>query len=288
VLRLLGEGVKAIEAEGRAEVSIGGRPFVLGKAFVDDVRMQTLKARVAHLGRALLIMHAPLDAVVGIENATEIFLAAKHPKSFVSLDTADHLITKASDAEYAAAVIAAWASRYVGSCAHAPENDTDGAVRIEETGAGKFQVQISAHGSRIFADEPIDVGGLGSGFSPYELVSAGLGACTAMTVRLYASGKGWPLERVRGTVRHEKVAGQKPADIFHRAIAFDGGLDAGQRTRLYEIAEKCPVHRTLEGGARIETSVLGAADPAPDGAAERGAADEHFRDMDETCREAGA
>jgi uncharacterized OsmC-like protein/esterase/lipase len=287
VLGLLGDRVKTIEAEGRAEVNIGGRPFVLGKAFVDDVRMQALKERIGHLGRALMIMHSPLDAIVGIDNASAIFLAARHPKSFVSLDTADHLLTKPADADYAAGVIAAWVSRYVESTPVLATSD-DGAVRVEETGAGAFQVEVSVRGSRFFADEPIDVGGLGSGATPYELVAAGLGACTAMTTRLYAARKGWPLERVRVALRHEKLAGQTPLDTFHRAIAFDGPLDAEQRARLYEIADKCPVHRTLEAGARVESSKLGSGeDPPSDPATATVSADEHFRDMDAACQAEG-
>ncbi|HXQ11701.1 MAG TPA: bifunctional alpha/beta hydrolase/OsmC family protein [Caulobacteraceae bacterium] len=287
VLRLLGDRVKTIEAEGRAEVSIGGRPFMLGKAFVDDVRMQALGQRIGHLGRALLIMHSPLDAIVGIDNASAIFLAARHPKSFVSLDTADHLLTKPADADYAAAVIAAWAARYVGSAPDAAAASADDAVKIEETGAGAFQVEVSVRGSGFLADEPVDVGGLGSGPTPYELVAAGLGACTAMTTRLYAGRKDWPLQRVRVAVRHEKLAGQTPPDTFHRAIGFDGPLDAEQRARLYEIADKCPVHRTLEAGARVETTELGppGQDPPTDPAAS--AAETHFRDMEATCQSEG-
>ncbi len=282
VLGLLGvEGVKAIETAGRATVDIGGRPFEIGKAFVDDVRVQTLRDRLAHLGRALLIMHSPLDAIVAVDNASAIFLAARHPKSFVSLDTADHLLTKAADADYAAEVISAWASRYLQSAAEAPQPIDDGAVHVEETGAGVFQVEVSVHGARFFADEPVDVGGLGSGPSPYELVAAGLGACTAMTTRLYAQRKGWPLERVRVSVRHEKAVGETPPDRFYRSIAFDGTLDGEQRAKLYEIADKCPVHRTLEAGARVVTEAAPAADRS-------NSADEHFRDMDAECRADGA
>ena len=283
VLRLLGEGVAAIEADGQAEVHIGGRPFTLNKAFIDDVRMQSLAARIPHLGRALLVLHSPIDQIVGIENATAIFLPARHPKSFVSLDKADHLLTTAADSDYAAEVIAAWASRYIGMAADALAETADGGVMVEETGAGKFQVQVAAHGTRFFADEPVDVGGLGSGPSPYELVAAGLGACTCMTVRLYADRKGWPLERIRATVRHEKIDGQTPPDTFQRLIAFDGPLDAEQRAKLYEIADKCPVHRTLEGGARVITAELGSAAAPADPAVASAAADEHFRVMEAEC-----
>lgn len=288
VLKQLGDGVSRIEADGSAEVNIGGRPFTVGRDFVDDARLQDLPERVARLRRALLIMHSPVDAMVGIDNASKIFLAARHPKSFISLDAADHLLTGAGDADYAATVIAAWAGKYLPLAADAPAEAPDGAVLVEETGAGKFQVQVSAHGWRFVADEPADVGGLGSGPSPYELVSAGLGACTSMTLRLYAERKGWPLQRTRVAVRHDKIAGQVPPDTFARQIALEGPLDAEQTARLLEIADKCPVHRTLEGGSRVTTAPFPEPPPAPDEAATVAEADEHFQDMDEACRKAGA
>ena len=288
VLKLLGDDLSRIEAEGAAEVKIGGRPFTIRRDFVEDARMHDLPERVAHLHRALLVLHSPVDAVVGIENASKIFLAARHPKSFVSLDAADHLLTRSEDADYAAAVIAAWAGKYLPMAADTPAETPDGSVLVEETGAGKFQVQIATHGARFFADEPEDVGGLGSGPSPYELVSAGLGACTSMTLRLYAERKGWPLQRTRVAVRHDKIAGQTPPDTFARQIGVEGPLDADQVARLFEIADKCPVHRTLEGGARITTAPFPVPPPAPDGKAVKATADEHFRDMDLECRKAGA
>ena len=283
VLRLLGGGVDAIEAAGSAQVTIGGRSFTLDKAFVDDARMQVLTDRIASLRRALLVLHSPTDAVVGIENASEIFLAAKHPKSFVSLDGADHLLTKGADADYAAEVIAAWAGRYLPMAPDAAAQAAGGAVTVEETGAGRFQVQVSVRGTRFFADEPADVGGLGTGPSPYELVAAGLGACTSMTLRLYAERKGWPLRRVRVAVAHDKIAGQSPPDSFHRQIALEGPLDDADRARLFEIADMCPVHRTLEAGAKVATTALPPPTPAADPEPE-----EHFRDMDDACREADA
>ena len=288
VLKLLGDGVTQIEAAGSAEVRIGGRPFTLDRAFVEDARMHDLPERIAHLRRALLVLHAPTDAVVGIENASEIFLAAKHPKSFVSLDGADHRLTRGADADYAAQVIAAWASRYLPTAAMASPEAPDGAVMVEETGAGKFQVQVSVQGSRFVADEPVDVGGLGSGPSPYELVAAGLGACTSMTLRLYADRKGWPLRRTRVAVKHDKIAGQTPPDVFDRKIAIEGPLDAEQTAKLMEIADKCPVHRTLEGGSKVVTSPLPQPPPTAETAAVAAETDQHFRDMDETCHKAGA
>ncbi|HXQ15111.1 MAG TPA: alpha/beta fold hydrolase [Caulobacteraceae bacterium] len=288
VLKLLGDGLSKIEAEGAAEVKIGGRPFTIRRDFVNDARMHDLPERVAHLHRALLVLHSPVDAVVGIDNASKIFLAARHPKSFISLDAADHLLTRGEDADYAATVIAAWASRYLPMAADVPAETPDGAVLVEETGAGKFQVQVSVHGTRFFADEPEDVGGLGSGPSPYELVSAGLGACTSMTLRLYAERKGWPLRRTRVAVRHDKIAGQVPPDTFARQIALEGPLDAEQTARLLEIADKCPVHRTLEGGARVTTAPFPQPPPATDAKAVETEAVEHFKDMDAECREADA
>ncbi len=290
VLKQFGADLATIERDGAAEVRIGGRPFTVRRDFVEDARIHDLKGRIAALHRALLVLHSPIDAVVGIENATDIFLAARHPKSFVSLDAADHLLTRNADADYAADVIAAWASRYVGGAAAqpptgAPTEAPAAGVLVEETGAGKFQVQASVRGAHFLADEPADVGGLGSGPSPYELVAAGLGACTLMTARLYAERKGWPLRRTRVLVSHDKIAGQTPPDVFKRSIDFDGPLDAEQVARLFEIADKCPVHHTLEAGARIETGPLAPDPPSP--AAVRAEADEHFHEMDETCREAG-
>ncbi len=281
VLLLLGESLKTIEAEGRAQVNIGERSFILDRKFVDDVRMQSLTERIPHLGRALLVMHSPVDQTVGIENASSIFLGARHSKSFVSLDHADHLLTKPADADYAAEVICAWSSRYVGMAADTPDEAADGAVMVEDTGAGAYQVQVAVHGARFFSDEPVDVGGLGSGPSPYELLAAGLGACTCMTIRLYAARKGWPLERARAHVRHEKNAGETPPDTFTRLIELDGPLDAEQRAKLFEIADRCPVHRTLEGGSRIVTGELAPAPPNP--AAVEAAADEHFHHMKAEC-----
>jgi putative redox protein len=283
VLRLLGDGVARIEADGEAEISIGARPFRLTRAFVEDVRAQTPAEKIAHLRRALLVLHSPVDDTVSVDEAAAIFTAARHPKSFVSLDRADHLLTDPDDAEYAARMIASWSSRYLGAAADVPIARPDAAVTVEETGAGKFQVQVTAGTTRFYADEPLADGGLGSGPTPYELLAAGLGACTAMTTRMYADFKGLPLERVRVAVRHEKREDQTPKDLFHREIAFDGPLEPAQVAKLFEIAGKCPVHRTLEGGARVETGPL--APPAPLPPEVVGGEDEHFHDMEAACQE---
>lgn len=282
VAHLFAGDVDAIARDGQAEVRIGGRPFTVSRRLVDGLRNQDQGARIARLGRALLILHSPVDRIVGIDNAGEIFTAAKHPKSFVSLDDADHLLTRTRDADYVARVVAGWSSRYVGAASGAIPPD-DGAVRAVETGAGRFQVEITAGGARLHADEPVAVGGLGSGPTPYQLVSAGLAACTAMTLRLYSMRKDVPLKRACVAVRHGKQAGAVPADVFMRELTLEGPLDDAQRARLLEIADKCPVHRTLEGGARVETSLAVSHDKpvAPT------SGDDHYHDMDAACGEAG-
>jgi putative redox protein len=249
--------VARIAAEGEAEVEISGRPFVIRRSFLDDLERHDIEACVASLGRPLLLLHAPLDRVVGIEHASRLFLAARHPKSFFSLDQADHLLTKADDANYAAGMIAAWASRYLPpQVAELPQIEEADGVSASETRAGKFQVAIRCGAHELIADEPVSVGGLDSGLSPYELVAAGLAACTVMTMRLYADRKGLPLERAHAAVRHDKVPGMAPPDRFTRTIALDGPLDDAQREKLVEIADRCPVDLTLVRGADVQTRLV--------------------------------
>ena len=263
--RLFQDALPALEAHGEAEVAIAGRSFKVGRELVTDLAGQDQARRIKELGRALLVLHAPGDEVVGIENASQIFAAARHPKSFVSLDTADHLLSRREDAAYAARILAAWASRYiVPAAATAPIGD-EGVVMVEETGRGRFQQRITAGHNSLIADEPVSFGGLGTGFGPYDLLLAAVGACSAMTVRLYAERKGWPLERVRVRLRHTKIhasdcadcetRGDARIDEIDKQLAFDGPLDSEQRARLVEIAGRCPVHRTLESEIKIRTTV---------------------------------
>ena len=238
----------------RVPVEIAGRGFELGADFVRDICGQNQRARIHRLGRALLVLHSPVDEVVSIDNASGIFLAARHPKSFVSLDQANHLLTREADSDYAASVVAAWASRYLDLAAELAEPPAQG-VRVEETRAGKFQVRVFTPSTTFLADEPVSVGGLDSGPTPYDLLSAGLGACTAMTCRLYADGKKWSLERVVVEVGHMAKTASEP-DRFVRKIAFQGNLDEAQHVRLLEIADRCPVHRTLTEGAVVDTERL--------------------------------
>ncbi|WNJ98451.1 bifunctional alpha/beta hydrolase/OsmC family protein [Thalassospiraceae bacterium LMO-JJ14] len=254
-----GDDIKKIDAEGEADVTLVGRPFRIKKQFLDDIRAQKLKDIVARLGRALLIFHSPVDNIVGIENAQEIYIAAKHPKSFVSLDNADHLLSKRTDAVYCANVIAAWAERYIEADVEADsEVDVpavaDGVV-VQETGQGKFANIISVGGRHLLhADEPLSVGGNDSGPSPYDYLMAALGSCKAMTMRMYAERKGWPLKQARVTLRHDKIHAEDCAtcdtekgmvDRIDAEIALSGDLSAEQRQKIFEIAERCPVHQTL-------------------------------------------
>ncbi|WP_208349198.1 alpha/beta fold hydrolase [Pseudaestuariivita rosea] len=258
------DALPEIAVKGVAEVQLGGRPFKIGKTFLDDIAQGELTPAITHLKAALLIMHAPLDDTVSINNATEIFLAAKHPKSFVTLDDADHLITRASDAEYAAEVIAAWASRYLDLAPPAPPPGApEGVVRVTEVDPDGFlqDIQSGPH-HHAQADEPLSYGGTNKAMSPYGYLASGLGACTSMTIRMYARRKGWPLIGVRVDVTHDKVHAQDAEtatetriDSFTREILLEGPLSNDQRTRLLEIADKCPVHKTLERGAVIVTKL---------------------------------
>ncbi|WP_422031398.1 alpha/beta fold hydrolase [Roseovarius sp.] len=256
-----GGELEKIEAEGAAEVHLGGRPVRIGKRFVEDVRAEKLEGEIAHLKRALLVLHAPRDAVVGIGNASDIFLAAKHPKSFVTLGDADHLVTNPEDAEYAAEVIAAWAARYLDLKAPCPPPGApEGVVRVTEADPDGFLQDVNAGPKHhLLADEPEAYGGTDKGLTPYGFLSAGLGACTSMTIRMYARRKGWPLEGVSVDVCHDKVhaqdasqPGAKP-DRFRRVIRLEGELSEEQRQKLLEIADKCPVHRTLERSSEVVT-----------------------------------
>ncbi len=255
--------IPEIETAGKAEVTLGGRKLSIGKQFLDDVREEVLSNSIAKMKAALLVMHAPKDETVSIDNAAEIFVAAKHPKSFVTLDEADHLITRAEDAEYAAEVIATWAARYLGLKAEAPRADTpEGIVRVSESDAGGFLQDIQSGAHHLLADEPLAVGGTNRGLTPYGLVSAGLGACTSMTIRMYARRKEWPLTHVSVDVSHAKqhaadAADGEKVDTFRRSVRLEGDLSEDQRARLLEIADKCPVHRTLEANAHIETELVG-------------------------------
>jgi putative redox protein len=267
VIHNFGAKIEEIRAAGEAQVSLAGWSFTIRRAFLDDVSAARLMPAIAGLKRALLVLHGPRDQTVGIENAGEIFLAAKHPKSFVTLDDADHLLSRAEDAEYAAEVIAAWARRYLDlKDDPARPGAPEGIVRVSEADPAGFLQDVAVGPKHhLLADEPAASGGTDAGPGPYQLLSAGLGACTSMTVRMYARRKGWPLEHVAVDISHDKLHAQDCADcpdktakidVFQRVIRLDGPLDADQRARLLAIADRCPVHRTLEGTIRVETVLV--------------------------------
>lgn len=266
VIHNFGQDLTSIKSEGQAEVLLGGRKFTIKQQFLDDISQVTLKEKIGSLKKALLILHAPLDETVEIDNAADIFQMAKHPKSFITLDDADHLLTKAKDAEYASDLIAAWAQRYINvdllpKLMNAPE----GVVRVSEADPTNFVQDISAAGHHLVADEPESYGGSFLGPTPYQLVSAGLGACTSMTIRMYARRKNIPLEHVQVDILHNKIHAQDcdtceksngKVDQFERKITLSGAISDDDRKRLLAIADKCPVHRSLEGEINIITALV--------------------------------
>jgi putative redox protein len=265
VTNLFKDQIENIRTQGKVEVALAGRPFTITRQFLDDIHEHGLMARVTMLRKALLVMHSPTDDTVAIDNATRIFTQAKHPKSFVSLADADHLLSNRRDTTYVADVIAAWASRYVEAAvpAQAPSpGEEPRHVTVRETRNGKLQNMVTVGPHQMLADEPVAVGGADSGPGPYDLLLAALGACKSMTMRLYADRKSFPLERATVTLRHSKIHAEDCAecetkqgmlDQIDVGIGLEGPLDAEQRQKIIEIADKCPVHRTLTSEIRIVT-----------------------------------
>jgi putative redox protein len=264
VTGLFGGKLAELGTQDEIEVTLAGRPFHIRRALLDDIAEQNLAPRIGALHKALLVFHSPTDDIVGIDNASKIFTTAKHPKSFISLADADHLLSRRSDDAYVANVIAAWADRYLDMAADdQPAADTaPGTVLVRETRRGLFQQEIISGPHRLLADEPVKAGGLDSGLGPYDLLLAALGACTSMTIRLYADRKQIPLLRTQVRLAHQKIHAVDCAecetkegmvDHIDRIIALEGDLDAEQRKRLIEIADKCPVHRTLTSEINIRT-----------------------------------
>lgn len=255
-----------IEASGEATVKIGGRSFRVRKQLLDDLRAGNLEQDLREMRRPLLVFHSPLDQTVGIENAAQIFQAARHPKSFVTLDRADHLLTDERDSRYVGTVLTAWASRYL---PHPEPARTEEELIAENrvvtrTGPGGFRTEIMVRGHGSIADEPVAVGGTDAGPTPYDLLLSALGACTGMTLRMYADRKQWPLEQVTVRLRHEKIHAvdevhcedqEARIDRIQREVEVTGELSPEQRARLIEIADRCPVHGTLSAGVHVETRV---------------------------------
>ena len=263
---LFAESHDEIERKGEATVTIGERPFRVRKQLLDSLRATRHEEALRDLDRALLIFHSPVDQTVGIENAARIYTAARHPESFISLDQADHLLTDERDSCYVGRMIAAWVERYL----PAPSPPTlaelhEGFRVVTRTGSEGFRTEIMADHHGLVADEPVAIGGADTGPTPYDLLMAGLGACTGMTLQMYARRKKWPLESATVHLRHNRIHAEDcesceeqddaRMDRIQRVVEITGALDEAQRARLLEIADRCPVHRTLEAGVRIETTL---------------------------------
>jgi uncharacterized OsmC-like protein/esterase/lipase len=264
VQHLFQNSIEEINQSGQALVSIGGRPFTIKKEFLEDLSAMTLPKVVKNMRKAILILHSPQDTTVGIDNANELYLAAHHPKSFISLDGADHLLNREADSLYAGEVIASWAKRYL------PDEEKPSLSSLHQVVAllqkeDTFTTSIKAGRHSLTADEPKKVGGNNFGPSPYELLASGLAACTAMTIRMYANHKQWPLEDVEVHVsykkdhaedsQHQEDKGAK-IDIFEREIKLSGDLDRSQQERMLAIANKCPVHKTLHSEVLVRSRLM--------------------------------
>lgn len=266
VSHLFEEHRDEIEQAGMAEVKLAGRKFTIQRQFLEDLNAHAMADKIGSLRRALIVFHAPLDNVVGIDNAAHIFEAAKHPKSFVSLDDADHLLTRRPDSQYVAEVLSAWAGRYLpDETPDAIDEPSDQRVVVSEAGGGKFTNRVAVGRHELLADEPVGVGGDDLGPGPYDYLLAGLGACTSMTLRMYAQRKGIPLEHVKVSLEHSRIHAKDCEDCetkegridrIDKTIELLGELDDAQRTRLMEIADRCPVHRTLQSEIIIHSTNL--------------------------------
>lgn len=266
VARLFGASLEEIESRGQTEVNLGGRRFTIHKSFLEDLKTHCGAKQIGNLRKALVLFHSPQDRVVGIDNARLIYEAARHPKSFVSLDGADHLLGRRSDARYVAEVLAAWASRYLPERPEAelPEDTPEGEVVVEGKTTGFLQ-RIRARNLTFSADEPLSKNGTNLGPNPYELLLAGLGACTSMTLKMYSERKQWPLEAVRVTLGHRRIHAEDCGDcekqegridVIDEKIELHGELSEEQRQRLFEISSRCPVHRTLLNQIKIRSELV--------------------------------
>lgn len=264
VRHMLAGAEETLTEEGIADVQLGGRPFRIRKQFVDDLAEHDLPTAVASLRKAILIMHSPLDDIVEIDNASELFIAAKHPKSFVSLDKADHLLSRSGDSRYVGEILAAWATRYLPEREERDELRAKSGEVVARTVANGFATEVAAGEHRLLADEPKAVGGTDLGPTPYDLLAAALATCTSMTLRMYAEHKKLDFDAATVRVSHGRVHADDCADCeqqdgmiheFRRQLVLEGGLSEAQRQRMVEIADRCPVHKTLHHEIRVRTQL---------------------------------
>ena len=265
VTRALGSAAASIQKRGQADVTLAGRTFTLKKQFLDDLDFVNMAETLKNLDRALLVLHSPIDETVGIENAAQIFQAARHPKSFISLDTADHLLTNSEDSLYAGSVIAAWARKYVSAAIEEkPKTEKDENQVITRIGKSGYVTEIMAAGHGLVGDEPVSMGGTDKGPAPFDFLMAGLGTCKAMTLRMYSDRKQWPLEGVTVKLNHKKIDAadcetcqtkEGQLDQFDCEIDLSGELDDQQKQRLLQIADRCPVHRTLHSEIVVKSKL---------------------------------
>jgi uncharacterized OsmC-like protein/alpha-beta hydrolase superfamily lysophospholipase len=260
VKHLFQDSVATINAKGKAKVNIGGRAFTIKKEFIDDLGNQRLSKILSGMRKSYLIMHSPQDTIVSVDNAARLYQAAHHPKSFISLDGADHLLGNAEDSAYAATVISSWALRYI-DVENDPHETLGHQVKVR-LGGDRYTSEVKTPDHHLVADEPASVGGNNLGPTPYDLLMASLGACTVMTLKMYAERKKWPLKEVTVYLNHDKVHREdsehpeKPASKmsrFTRLLHIEGELSEEQKERMLEIANKCPVHRTLHEEIKVET-----------------------------------
>ncbi len=263
VKKLLSGSVDELASSGEAEINLAGRRFKIKKQFIEDLERSDSQTTINKLGKALLVLHSPIDNVVGIENAARIFGAAKHPKSFISLDQADHMLSDPKDSLYAGAIIGAWAKKYIDYPAEDEAGDLEHQV-VVRTGKNGFMTEARTGRHSLIADEPLSVGGTDRGPAPYDLLTAALGACTSMTLQMYARRKKWPLEEAVVRLNHRKIhardcenceAEEGYLDRIDRELELIGPLDDKQKNRLKEIADRCPVHKTLLSEVAVLTNL---------------------------------
>mgnify|MGYP001824937914 CR=1 FL=1 len=255
---------EALEENGEVDVELGGRPFRIKQQFVEDLGKHPMPESIGQLRKAVMILHAPLDGTVELENASKLFAAAKHPKSFVSLDKADHLLSREEDSRYAGEIIASWAAKYLPPQADDDDQAVPEGVVVARTDAGGFRTDVHMGSHYITADEPASVGGTNLGPTPYGLLSASLAACTTMTLQMYAKHKKLDLQSATVTVTHDKIHAKDCADCettngkvdeFRRVLTLEGDFTEEQRQRILEIADRCPVHRTLHSEVKVRTEL---------------------------------